>query len=35
VQAIMSSDLEFRIATIKEMILSRTNLLEIVRGRRR
>ena len=30
VQAIVSSDLESRIATIKEMILSRTNLLKII-----
>ncbi len=30
VQAIVSSDLESRIATIKEMILSRTNLLNII-----
>ena len=30
VQAIVSSDLESRIATIKEMILSRTNLLKVI-----
>ena len=30
VRAIVSSDLESRIATIKEMILSRTNLLKII-----
>ncbi|MFZ0243235.1 MAG: Wzz/FepE/Etk N-terminal domain-containing protein [Desulfobacterales bacterium] len=30
VQAIVTSDLESRIATIKEMILSRTNLLKII-----
>ena len=30
VQAIVSSDLESRIATLKEMILSRTNLLKII-----
>ena len=30
VQAIVSNDLESRIATIKEMILSRTNLLKII-----
>ena len=30
VQAVVSNDLESRIATIKEMILSRTNLLKII-----
>jgi polysaccharide chain length determinant protein (PEP-CTERM system associated) len=32
VQAIVSSDLESRIATLKETILSRTNLLKIIEG---